>query len=263
VFPRHRLVVNIQPQSSESLPITSGHFEGPAWVSLTPACEATRLCKSGMCCTPTEFSFEEALGLSYFFPHRLTTPMKSKIMDNFWDCVGRDASKRNWDQLDTIPVNEQSESETKRQRLESTWTTQGLLIPDAYPSTPSSMPMSQFDDPELSLRPESIWAGFQDENPISNLELRDIFTLEKEQPPTGLALDLVEQGSDTFLQIPEAPGFGQFLPKPDSGFDDPDVHTEKISTTDAHPRNELFTPQSLPTEPYDVCFGMVSGSFHL
>lgn len=183
-------------------------------------------------------------------------------MANFWDCVGSDTPKRNWDQLDTISVNEQFESEIKRQCLDHAWPTHGLLLPDPYHSTPGLSSMSQVEDPEVSLRPQNTWDGFQDENPIGKIGVPDIFTPEKLQSQTGLDLDFDEQYSDVFLQIPGAPGVGQFLPTPDSGFNDPDLQTEKSFNSVAGSKGDPFTPQNPHTEPYNVCFGMVSGPSH-
>lgn len=185
---------------------------------------------------------------------------KPNIMDQFSDCIEREAQKRDWDQSNSA-VNEQPESETKRQCTEQAWTMPGLSLSDSYPFTSSLTPMSQFGDSEVYLQQDDIWAGFQDEQPISNIESMDIFNLAREQSQIEFSLDLVEQPSDSFLQAPETPGVGRFFPTPDSGCNDPDVQAETISTLGAHPEKNL-TSQSFHTKPYDVCFGMVSDSFH-
>lgn len=163
-----------------------------------------------------------------------------------------ETQRRGWDQCDILAPNEQSEPNPKRQCMEHSWTTQGVVL-DQYSSFSDVGPTTHARDPEVSPSLGNDRADFEDVVPASNFDVMDLFEVENEG-----SSDLAQKPSGFCLETPQGSDLSQSPPTPNSNCDSPEVQAKVIVASGTNPENEISTPHSFLSNPYDTCFGMVS-----
>ncbi|KGO66086.1 hypothetical protein PEX1_020520 [Penicillium expansum] len=168
-----------------------------------------------------------------------------------FDFTKSEIERHGWDQCDAIAPNEQSEPDPKRQCIEHSWRTHESVL-DPYSLFSNLDPITNTQDPEVSLSSEYIWPGFEDEVPTSNFDLMDFSNLKNE----GFS-DLTQESSGFYLQAPELSDATQSLPTPNSDSDFPDLQPKMFAAPSTLPEDVIFPPQTFPSKLYDTCFGMI------
>lgn len=198
-----------------------------------------------------DFPRKKVLCPYFLIPFKITTAARARIMTQF-NFTGGETQRRGWDQCDALAPNEQSEPNPKRQCMEHSWTTQGVVL-DQYSSFSDVGPTTHARDPEVSPSLGNDRADFEDVVPASNFDVMDLFEVENEG-----SSDLAQKPSGFCLETPQGSDLSQSPPTPNSNCDSPGVQAKVIVASGTNPENEISTPHSFLSNPYDTCFGMVS-----